>query len=388
MSLYPSPSASELLKAVQKQGARLESTAQGNVDQVRQYLCAGGISQQLDRFNSLLIGNARLSDSGRNELLSGAEEALASALTGKQLSTRGRVGLEALICLTGRPAIPTHDGNIDLKHPIVADWADRLVSFVYDGTLASRIRGVGRIDSDGEHIGTGFVVGHDLVLTNRHVLQSIATATPRRERPDKWVLHEEPITIDFSDEPDPTDESRRFRITEVLGWGEHEIIDKVTPLSYLDAALLRVDRGREPSVFPKPLPLNRDHRSGERHRAVVAIGYPAPPSSFPRDAAGEFDIEILDRLKQLFPVYRRKHVSPGFVTNQATGVKTDENYWTLCYDATTLTGSSGSSLIGLEGDAGVVGLHFGGIWRKENYAHATAWLKDVEFLRGEEVIWI
>ena len=54
----------------------------------------------------------------------------------------------------------------------------------------------------------------------------------------------------------------------------------------------------------------------------------------------------------------------------------DTENWIITHDASTLIGNSGSCVVDLS-DSGkrVIGLHFGGFWRKENYAHAIAKLQ-------------
>ena len=54
----------------------------------------------------------------------------------------------------------------------------------------------------------------------------------------------------------------------------------------------------------------------------------------------------------------------------------DEADWVVNHDATTLGGSSGSCVVDFANDgATVMGLHFGGKSRAENWAHALAALR-------------
>jgi len=340
---------------------------------------------QLDRFDESLAAKG-LGLAERSALLDGVEEAVLGATKLRPVSLNAHVGLEALVCLIGRPSIRTNNGDIELSDPSLEEWRHRLVPFTYDGMLARRARSVGRIDLDGAHQGTGFVVGPDLVLTNRHVLQHIAVPVPRCERPTHWVLKPS-VTIDFADNPDPTVADRRFPLIDVMGWGENEIIDGITSHSLIDMALLRVQLDDAETPFPPPLELRRDVRASERHRAVLAIGYPAPPQVLPTGPHGQFDIEILERLRVLYPEYGRKYVSPGYVTCQSTGIDGENDQWTFAYDATTLNGNSGSPVLGLEGNLGVCGLHYRGAWRKENLAHAMGRFTELPFLSSGDVAW-
>jgi len=340
---------------------------------------------QLARFDQTLTAKG-LGQAERSSLLDGVEEAVLGATKLRQVSLNAYVGLEALVCLIGRPSVQIKNGDIDLSDPSLEEWRHRLVPYTYDGMLARRARSIGRIDLDGAHQGTGFVVGLHLVLTNRHVLQHIAVPVPRRERPTRWVL-KPGVTIDFADNPDPAVAERRFPVIDVLGWGENEIIDGITSPSVVDLALLRVQCDGADTPFPPPLELRRDVRASERHRAVLAIGYPAPPQVLPTGPNGQFDIQVLERLRGLYPEYGRKYVSPGYVTRQSTGIDGQNDQWSFAYDATTLNGNSGSPVLGLEGNLGVCGVHCRGAWRTENLAHAIGRFTELPFLSSGDVTW-
>ncbi|SFM77111.1 trypsin-like serine peptidase [Rugamonas rubra] len=384
---YESVNNDEIIRAISLRGTRLEAS-EGSVssDQLRDYLRQEGTNLQLERLQSVLNEQLTISSSLRKTLLGGAEEALFSMTTSTKISIAGRVGLEALICVTGRPAIATMNGNIDLDNPLLNEWAGRISPYVLDGTLAKRIRGVGRIDRAGKHKGTGFVVGPNLVLTNRHVLQLIATPIPQDTRPDHWDLHETDITIDFSDCPDESDGLERFRVTEVVAAGDDPILDGSHHL-LLDAALLRVEATDKSKPFPAPIGLLSNPSAGAKNRPVMLVGYPGRPQ-LPK-LGNEYDHEIIAVLNQLFPKYGRRYVSPGLITAAASGAKGDEDFWTFRHDATSLNGSSGSSVLALEGDVRAIGLHYSGLWRKANFAHAMPRIEQsVEFLKAQGVLWM
>lgn len=385
---YKSINNDEIIRAISLRRTRLEAS-EGTIsaDQLRDCLRQDGINLQLDRLQGVLGEQLTVSLSLQKILLSNAEEALFSMTSGKKISAAGRVGLEALICVTGRPAIATTNGNIELDDPLLDEWAGRISPYVLDGTLAKRIRSVGRIDKAGNHIGTGFVVGPDLILTNRHVLQAIATPIPQDTCADRWELHEDGITVDFSDCPEESDGLARFSITEVVAAGDDPILNGDRH-QLLDAALLRVQVGSNSKPFPAPIGLLSSPSAGAQNRPIMLVGYPGRPRELPK-VGGEFDHEIIAVLNQLFPKYGRRYVSPGLITESANGAEGNEYFWTFRHDATSLNGSSGSAVITLEGDVRAVGLHYAGIWRKANFAHAIPRLKEsVAFLRTPGVLWM
>ena len=60
---------------------------------------------------------------------------------------------------------------------------------------------------------------------------------------------------------------------------------------------------------------------------------------------------------------------------------------TSFHDATTLGGSSGSLVASMDAPLRAVGLHFGGAWRSENYAHGLAQLLARGFLDVPGIHW-
>ena len=99
-----------------------------------------------------------------------------------KLTEKQAIALEAIVIATGtRPSIKISDieNNVDIdfgewKTPF-SDFRDKYLNLS---------KSVGRIDLAGNHSGTGFVVGPNLIMTNRHVLLNLA-----QERPDKsWTF--------------------------------------------------------------------------------------------------------------------------------------------------------------------------------------------------------
>src|SRR6187399_2183870 len=84
-----------------------------------------------------------------------------------QVTPRERQGLEAIVLLAGRPAILIQEGDF-LEPPAL--WGDLKTA---RESIKSVIRRVGRINVSGDPnldwLGTGFLAGPSVVLTNRHV---------------------------------------------------------------------------------------------------------------------------------------------------------------------------------------------------------------------------
>ncbi|WP_198020376.1 S8 family serine peptidase [Mesorhizobium sp. LSHC432A00] len=284
-----------------------------------------------------------------------------------RLPEAAAVRLEALVSLTDRPALPVttrEEGDrtiqtVDASDPGLGNFSG-LVSLALDTLEASRFGSVGRIDSDGIHIGTGFVIGDGLVVTNRHVLESLASPLPRAVDPERWLLNA-PATIDFS--PSGEDPVSRFAIEEVMFCGPQPILRYPIDYAKLDLALLRVaTTNTAKTALPAAIPVAGGALPVAATNLFV-VGYPAPPTTLPRDDQGRIRRDVVERLRELFGLdYHRKYFSPGVVQQRS-------HRWVLDHDATTLGGNSGS----LTGELGrrleAIGLHFAGDWLRANHAH-------------------
>lgn len=305
--------------------------------------------------------------------------------TGTVQSAKGRLGLEALILLKGRPALRVRQGGVDEADPRAEQWGTPIYMLKSGSRFKERMDAVGRIDLDGTHLGTGYVVGDGLVLTNRHVLQLIAYPTPKRNQPAQWVVKDGECCIDFAEEPSALTSASKFRIVEVVQAGPMHIDFEAIDLTKPDFALLRVQAiswsGR--NALPAPLELSRNAGWMAPGKSVAIVGYPARPGILPRAPDGSVDREGLDRLQALFSAdFGTKFFSPGDVKTSKAGVPI-----TSFHDATTLGGSSGSLVASMDAPLRAVGLHFGGAWRSENYAHGLAQLLARGFLDVPGINW-
>lgn len=365
--LAPPPFAADAIAVtpalvLKQKGSVLEAAGGAvSVEAMRAYLSANGRAEQL-RHVEEMIGRAGDIEPEFAAVLFGRIISAFDVLEGKaQLTVKAQTGLEALVLLHGRPALRVSDNRIDFEDPLLGDWHDKLFPYFLDDRLADKLASVGRIDADDIHWGTGFVVGDGLVLTNRHVLQEIGAPVPRRDRPEQWMLTKPNPMIDFADDPSSETAASKFRITEVVGSGDHNIDPYLLDFAKLDAALLRVEPvNAAGKTLPSPISLVRTATSSDLKREVLTIGYPAAPASLPR-RDNAVDMEIVERLHQIFGAqYGRKYLAPGTITKREGAV--------FFHDATTLAGCSGSAVLRTDRSFDAVGLHFAGQWRSANYA--------------------
>lgn len=249
--------------------------------------------------------------------------------TDASLTPDERVGLEAVIIVAGRPAILVQDGTFfDPPQPWGKLEAKRAE---IDLTLAR----VGRIEVTGhprfEWVGTGFLVGENIVLTNRHVVKHFGLPTG-----SGWVFEDDMTAhIDFAEELGSVTR-REFPITEIVG-----VHDDV------DLALLRVDG---PGL--SPLPVDGDPSLVTPEREVYVVGYPTADSLN--------DPEVM---RAIFSnIYGVKRLQPGALMGGLEGKL-------FRHDCSTLGGNSGSCVVDLQSGR-VIGLHFKGTYRVANVAVA------------------
>ncbi|HVK96015.1 MAG TPA: DNA/RNA non-specific endonuclease [Noviherbaspirillum sp.] len=255
---------------------------------------------------------------------------------------------EAIVLLAGRPVLLVKDGVFEKANlPLLEK---RLSS--RRKALIDPIRAVGRVElSDHdtyEWCGTGWRIDDDLVVTNRHVANLFAQ---RQGRVFRYRLNRAGrqirARIDFREEYRGV-ESSEIGVAEIL-W----IADDTAEAP--DMAILRV---RKDPGLPPPLKLYNKPIQPEQFIAVV--GYPARDS---RNDAGA--------MREIFgDVYDVKRFAPG----EVVAVPKDEWYFT--HDSSTLGGNSGSAAMDVESGA-VVGLHFGGQFRKTNYAVKASVIKSM-----------
>jgi len=247
-------------------------------------------------------------------------------------------GLEAIICVYGRPAILIQDGHF---FPPPEEWK---ILENKRKEIEKCCQSVGRIEVSGhpslDWIGTGFLVADDLIMTNRHVAKEFCT----RNQKGKWMF--EPgmqACIDFKEELGAL-ESAEFEIKKVINIHER-----------LDLALLKVaTSSKDGKEFPEPLTLASEGFDNPEGRKIYLSGYPAMDPQ-------RNDPEIMRKIFN--NIYGVKRLQPGTVTSL------QEQQLILQHDCSSLGGNSGSCVIDLEQNV-AIGLHFGGRYLESNYAVA------------------
>ena len=352
----------------------LESTAaapyKSDGDRIKQLRDAIGQSTEGSRANSdkELIAH----------VISGAQSGLAKLENEEPVANftlKEEVGLEAVILTSGeRPSLIVKEGFIDLGAPDIGQWKADLQQF--QDKIKSVIASVGRINipiSPG-FIGTCFVIASGFVLTNRHVLEDIAKAIGD----NNWQLNwPDATTIDFYAE-DGASKATGFRITGVAYAGPYPI-NNIIDFAHLDAAILRVDATDSAGLaFPKAVVFEKDLTMPSFDRNFYVLGFAGRPLNWYKDGAPLPGFETVDVLTRLFQQkFGIKRLAPGRVTTGVGQIVGDQQHWVFSHDASTLGGNSGSCVVDLSEDGlRVLGLHFGGSARAQNWAHAASHLSE------------
>lgn len=339
------------------------------------------IRDEVDRLEKAIAYHAPANDDPdlvtlRREVVERSEQVL-HRLSKQQVPvpTRGRdrLAFEALVALHGRPALRVRDGWLDTEAPEVEPWLGILEMTRND--ISAVLPSIGRIDLDGQHVGTGFIIAPGLAMTNRHVIEALAYPVPSRSKPEHWILRTADITINFSDNAE--DPGMYFRVKSVAFSGADPILDTVN-FGHLDMAILEVESTNEQGTpLPPPLPFNANGNQIQRAKQLFAVGFPALPRVPDADFEGVSRLKIVEQLRRIFGLnYGIKYFSPGVVRNTVGHHEQDRNNWIFDHDATTLGGNSGSSTFSLQTSVAVTGLHFAGDWMRANHAHSVVMVRE------------
>lgn len=249
-------------------------------------------------------------------------------------------GMEALIIPKLRPAIEIIGGKFDVSHHL---WRHLTIDAAIRTRIEDVIPSVGRIELPDNPLypygGTGFVVGTNLVMTNRHVAAIFARGLGNRTIAFR-TGHK--AGVDFLHE--------RGRPT-----GPTLMVRRVVMIHpYWDMAILEVENL---PIDHRPLKLSLAEISDMDGHEIAVIGYPAFD---PRNDAAEQD-QLFDKQ------YGIKRLQPG----QLHGRSPTESFGKIVsagtHDCSTLGGNSGSCVIDLASGE-IVALHFGGRYQEKNYA--------------------
>jgi hypothetical protein len=254
--------------------------------------------------------------------------------------------LEAIIEVTGRPAIRYSNGQIQNPNNLGENERWKVLVVTARHKINDASAAVGRIMITGaaglaENIGTGWRIGNDLVVTNRHVAQLLAV-DPNAPIRDLTLDTAKGPLIDFS-ATDDSDESKNFGLAAITYCAEEP---------FVDVAILRTSGV---TGLPDSLELDWNAQSVGRDipgpngvgptfkgKEVYVVGHPFRQR---RSQAVATVFGTADGLKRW---------SPGLVLR----VPADQP--TLQHDCSTLGGNSGSCVFSA-GVHKVVGIHMGGV---------------------------
>jgi len=253
----------------------------------------------------------------------------------EDISDRDQHGLEAIVLLAGRPAILIQDGDF-MEPPKL--WA--ALKDVRD-QIKEVIKRVGRIEVSNnpnfEWLGTGWLAGKDVVLTNRHV----ALEFSRRADDGTWTFRA-PMGASMNLRAELNSESAlTFTVRSIIGIHDD-----------YDLAALQVEQVSDAEPLPDPLPVVGDAPATLTGRRVYVIGYPAWDGR-------RNDPEPMKRI--FADIYNVKRLQPGEISGDALAE------FEIFHDCSTLGGNSGSPVLDLETHR-VLGLHFGGRFLEKNHA--------------------
>ncbi len=297
-----------------------------------------------------------------NRLIKQANRALNALADGNEQALQANPslleGLEGIVRTDGsRPSFMIRDGNVDQSTSPVGIWGQNLDAS--SDSLKKAIACVGRIDTPKKRNpfqGTGFLVGPNVIITNRHVLQSVATF----ENNGEWKFSED-AAIDFGHEFRANDSLNRRVLKRVLFAGSKpiDLQSGFVDHAKLDIAVIELEPG-EPHA--QPLVLLAVDEAADWPRTdlpVYTIGYPAQPP---------FGVDPFPLLEMLFQsTFGYKRLAPGLIMQTQANLP----LWSQAHDATTLGGNSGSVVLVAGRENAVAALHYGGRigQPRENWGH-------------------
>jgi hypothetical protein len=364
----------------------LESAATVDFDTALDRVKTEGVAPILDvaraRFAERATREADRVDTGLQREALGKMERALEALTRPSgdagiSAPETRVVLEALVKLTGRPALRVRGDGSEVTDPMIGDWAVDLIPT--RGRWQPLTDAVGRIDvrtasGDWVHSGTGFILTDGHVMTNRHVLDTFAEAIPAPPGEQRFTMRRE-ASIIF--DPEAKDETTRYTITGVVTAGKNRI-GRFVDLTSLDMAVLRMDPSNGHAAPPPAIDRTTVSMTDPAVSKLLVTGYPAKPLRSQGPSAVEDTDKFLafwDRIGELYgDEYGVKYMSPGNVMLRPGAVPGDPKGWAFTHDATTMPGNSGSAIISLHTKTKTqfCGLHFGGETLTQNLAHDIA----------------
>lgn len=345
-------------------GPLLESTAAGDADLKDDdilrilYGSKEGLYKMIEHHGKDVEELKKLADQAIEESR-GPLEAVA-AKDDKYLQDNGEKTslLEVIVQVDGsRPSFMVKKDRVDMNSSPVGDWEGLLTGS--KDQLKTALQCVGRINLGARHVGTGFLVHKDLIVTNLHVLQSITAPNDGGQ----WKIHRTAY-IDFGFEYEGLSSVNPRMLKEVVYCGPRAIPAGQTKVDHtvLDLAILKLDQVPEDKVPLKILDWNLSNQWTAPGTEVYTIGYPGNPGL---DGTATYTSKLLNTL--FMDKYGCKRLAPGKVVWNAD----DLEDWTVSHDASTLGGNSGSLIVAVTQEGAAAALHYGGTLRspRENWGH-------------------
>lgn len=269
-----------------------------------------------------------------------ALEALDVLQRGGNVDASKRFALEAIVMPLYRPVVDILNDRIVVEQ-LEDTWRD-LGAEDREDWNREKIRAVGRINVPGiKYAGTGFVVGPNLLMTNRHVAAFFAQGLGSR--------------VDFQ-----TGQSASIGFYHEKGGTQTESlkIEKVVMIHpWWDMAVLEVSGLKDDRI---PLVLDTTDPEMLIDRNVVVIGYPG------YDPEGDQEFQRV-QASVFRSDYYVKRFQPGVFRERKDVESYSRMVSAVTHDCSTLGGNSGSAVIDVENGT-VVGLHFAGEYLEANYA--------------------
>ncbi|WOH52621.1 DNA/RNA non-specific endonuclease [Bradyrhizobium sp. sBnM-33] len=263
-----------------------------------------------------------------------------SAALGREVPPEHFNVTEAIIDEEIRPAFDIVDGTFDAPHRL---WTKLKSEDALRERIEAVIPSVGRIELPGNrripYGGTGFVVGRNLLMTNRHVAELFARGLGDRR---VTFISGAGSAINFTRE-NGKPPGQDLRVSGIR---------MIHP--YWDMAILELEQLPE-GHFPLKLSLLDARELPEGHEIFV-IGYPAFDPRNPSDVQNTlFDSR-----------YGTKRLQPGALQGRGATASFGKLVDAAAHDCSTLGGNSGSAVFDLStGD--VLALHFGGLYHEKNF---------------------
>ncbi|MCQ9376299.1 serine protease [Methyloversatilis sp. XJ19-13] len=281
--------------------------------------------------------NINLEIYGINEAITAKQQA--REYVAGQLSSFSSAAAESFAALTNPFFLICKDSLWAPKDPV--KWIDRFS--LQRKNLVDSGRSVGLVLLNNRPAGTGFVVGPKHIITNFHVLKSIAVLDEAKGvwtiRPGAKIIFDVEYALGKGAECESPNKPRAYFLNAVFALPRESDDDLAIIMTSSD------------QMYPRPLDVVEkpiDRYAG--NMIVAVIGYPGPPA----DMTVAEQIEFFQTPDKITPQFHYKRISGGF-----TGIEKVGEDGFFVHKANTAGGNSGSPLFDLE-DGSVVGIHVEG----------------------------